>query len=61
MTILSVSIRQYMSRYTSDRTTNTISLAMPFGLRHKPKDTMDFKYDNRFAVLPFRMRLVDDF
>ena len=61
MTILSVSIRQYLTKYTSDRTTDVIQLAMPFGLRQKPSHTMDFMYCNHFAVLPFSMRLVDNF
>jgi hypothetical protein len=46
MTVLSLSFKQYLVRYTKDTTTDMISLAVPFSLRRKPKHQMDFSFDN---------------
>ena len=46
MTVLSLSFKQYLVRYTQDTTTDIISLAVPFSLRRRPKHQMDFSFDN---------------
>lgn len=61
MTILSVSINKYLKAYTNDTTTETIQLAVPFSLRPTPKSPMDFSFNNQFAILPLRLRLVNSF
>ena len=61
MTVLSLSLKQYLVKYTKDTATDMISLAVPFSLRRKPKHQMDFNFDNQFAVLPIRLRLVTSF
>lgn len=61
MTILSISLKKYLERHAGDTQTDTIQLAVPFSLRPKPRNPMDFSFDNQFAVLPLRLRLVDSF
>lgn len=46
MTVLSLSFKQYLVKYTKDNTTDMISLAVPFSLRRRPKHRMDFSFDN---------------
>jgi hypothetical protein len=46
MTVLSISMKQYLTMYTSDTTTEMIKLAVPFSLRPKPSHIMDFTFDN---------------
>ena len=61
MTLLSMSLKEYLQTYTGDKRTTCIQLASPFSLRHTPSDPKDFAFNNRFAVLPIRLALVDDF
>ena len=59
MTVISVSLKQYLKKYTNDVTSDYIQLAVPFSLRPTPKHITDFSFDNRFAMLPLRLRLVN--
>lgn len=34
---------------------------MPLSLRPKPKHPLDFTFNNKFAILPLRLTIVDDF
>lgn len=61
MAILSLSLKQFLSKYTNDDDTDQISLAVPFSLRQPPQHAMDFKVNNEFAVLPLRLRLINNF
>ena len=61
MTLLSMSLKEYLQSYTGDKQTTCIQLAYPFSLRHTPSDPRDFAFNNRFAVLPIRLALVEDF
>ena len=47
MTVLSVSLKRYLNKYTNDTKTDTIQLAVPFSLRPSPeKDPKDFSFNN---------------
>lgn len=61
MTLLSMSLKEYLQAFTGDKQTTFIQLAYPFSLRHTPSDPKDFAFNNRFAVLPIRLALVEDF
>lgn len=61
MTILSLSLKKYLERYTTDLKTEMIQLAVPFSLRSTPSNIMDFSFDNQYAVLPLKLRLTKNF
>ena len=61
MTVLSISMKQYLTNYTNDTTTEMIKLAVPFSLRPKPLHIMDFTFDNQVGVLPLKLRLFTNF
>ena len=61
LTVLSLSLKQYLLEYTEDRKTSELWLSCPFSLRPPPKSELDFEYNNDFAILPIKLRLVDDY
>jgi hypothetical protein len=61
MTVLSLSLKQYLNNYTNDRKTDQITLAFPFCMRPHLRNVMDFDFDNQFALLPLRLRLVENY
>ena len=61
MTVLSLSFSQYLTEYTSDKTTKQLWMSCPFSLRPPPKHVLDFSFDNEFAILPIKMQLVDNY
>ena len=61
MTVLSLSLKEYLRRHTNDRKTDSITLAFPFSMRPPLRKLLDFNFDNQFALLPLRLRLVEDF
>jgi len=61
MTVLSLSLKEYLLRYTNDRNTEQITLAFPFSMRPHLRSVLDFDFDNQFALLPLRLRLVENY
>ena len=59
MTVLSKSIRDYLREHTDDKTTTSVRLACPFSLRPPPKHLGDYTFDNNFAVISMKLRLID--
>ena len=60
MTAVSKSIHDYLQEKTDDRNTKQAIMACPFSLRPAPKKLLDFEYNNDFAILPLKLRLVDN-
>ena len=46
MTVLSVSIREYLVTYTDDKESKSVMLGVPFSIRPAPKNELDFAFDN---------------
>lgn len=61
MSVLSLSLKQYLHEEAHDTKTERIQLAIPLSLREKPKHITDFDVNNDLQVLPFRLRLFDKF
>ena len=61
LTVLSLSLKQYLLEYTDDKKTSELWLSCPFSLRPPPRSELDFGFDNEFAVLPIKLRLVNDY
>jgi diacylglycerol O-acyltransferase len=61
MTVLSMSLKEYLIRYTDDRKTETVTIAFPFSIRPPLRHVLDFDFNNQYALLPLRLRLVDDY
>ena len=59
MTVLSKTIYDYLQKYTEDRTTKSVNMAVPFSLRPPPTKLGEFTFDNNFAILNLNLRLVD--
>ena len=60
MTAISVTIKQYFIR-KGDEKTNKILLYVPYNLREKPKDKLNFDFINSIAVFPVSLDLVNEF
>ena len=59
MTAISKSLHDYLREKTEDRRTQQAILACPFSLRRAPEQLLDFEYNNDFAIIPLKLRLVD--
>ena len=60
MTVLSVSIREYLVKF-QDSKTKQIAMGVPFSIRPPPKSAMDFEFNNQFAILPLELDLHDTY
>lgn len=58
--VLSKSLHDYLRQKTEDKTTNFVQMACPFSLRPPPKKLGDFTFDNDFAIVNLKLRLVDN-
>ena len=59
MTVLSKTINDYLVAHTEDRTTKSVMMACPVSLRPPPRHLGDFTFDNDFAIVNMKLRLVD--
>ena len=46
MTVLSLSLRQYLVKFKNDSKTTHLNLLVPFSIRPPPRHVMDFSFDN---------------
>lgn len=60
MTAISMTVKQYFIR-KGDEKSERILMFIPFNLRSKPKDKLDFSFLNEIAVFPVTLDLVNDF
>lgn len=60
MTVMSKTINDYMLAYSEDRTTKFVNMACPVSLRPPPRHLGDFTFDNDFAIVNMKLRLVDN-
>lgn len=57
---ISKTINDYLQKNTDDRTTKQTILACPFSLRRPPTALGDFEFNNDFAIVPLKLRLIDN-
>lgn len=60
MTVISMTMKQYFISQ-GDEKTNRILMFTPFSLREKPAAVDNFEFSNHFAIMPVKLRLVNDF
>ena len=58
MTVLSKTIHDYLRMKTEDKETNFVNMACPFSLRPPPTALGDYTFDNNFAIVNLKLRLV---
>ena len=58
MTVLSKTIYDYLRLKTEDKETNFVNMACPFSLRPPPTALGDYTFDNNFAIVNLKLRLV---
>ena len=59
ITALSKTIKDYLNGHTSDKTTDSVTCACPFSLRPPPQTLGDFEFNNNFAIVALKLRLVN--
>ena len=60
MTVLSKTVDDYLREKTDDKVTKSVNMACPFSLRPPPKFLGDYTFDNDFAIVNLKMRLVNN-
>lgn len=60
MTAISMTMKEYFLR-KGDEKAHRILMFIPYNFREKPADKSDFSFNNKIAVLPVILDLVNDF
>jgi hypothetical protein len=53
-------MKECMVKQKNDTKSEWISCAVPFSLRNAPTHHLDFQFENDFAILPVKMRLINN-